>query len=70
MVFKPNSTRYLFSSEVIFNLFKNFLNYMEFEHKFFKNKKNRNNLNQGFLFAKKKLYWPILLFIRRLIMPI
>jgi hypothetical protein len=57
MVFKPNSTRYLFSSEVIFNLFKNFLNYMEFEHKFFKNKINRNYLNQGFLFAKKKIFY-------------
>ena len=30
MVFKPNSTRYLFSSEVIFNFFKNFLNYMKY----------------------------------------
>ena len=57
MVFKPNSTRYLFSSEVIFNLFKNFLNYVEFENKFFKNKINQNNLNKGFLFTKKKIFY-------------
>lgn len=57
MVFKPNSARYLFSSEVIFNFFKNFLNYMEFENKIFKNKINQNNLNEGFLFAKKKIFY-------------
>ena len=56
MVFKPNSTRYLFSSELIFNFHQNFFIYMEFENKFFKNKINQNNLYERFLFAKKDYY--------------